>query len=849
MSSIAASQWNSGNRTAATTEAAQAILVQDFVRRGAAVPFTTAGLSNSRVRSTNNGTLEVLIPGFGGAKGTYVVPMKDLPLAVVMSVHDRVMHQLILERRATNPDGLRLVMLEVARQGLAGPQAALEAVQALEREKVDRLICAVHLIRLAFAKVEGAGEALTLAEITSEEGQVRVRALLATMAKETNSTADALYTAIEQWGDVIAAVGTPEMEPPCRLRRLSRAVADLASQIWRWAQDDEGPDGERALALAALAKEVAATTKQLVLRIDLYLENFVDTVVRWEDTKQEIAGLVDHLSWTLDGWDRHIENWREAAQGARALQVCAIHAIADAFPEKIRRAAPPPAAAKAAERSPKISRFAMGQDWISGKPSGAQNRAAAARPDGKPAGGSAASAAVTSQVNAMEVRQFDLSEGQLGKLVGVLEKARDAKGGDALSQDALDAIRPRLKVSQPRRTLTVERLFCVPFEDLLADGSVPPSPSRILRSSIRPSWKLVEAGLPKELLAELEGKVAAVATRDHALMAELGQRLWPTASATLSVILSKANADAAERKRLCDKLGGERTFADLNEMAQVMEIADPVIRLRGCLMPKPVMELDKARVDAVLAVFDIPSVTMRLPQLLRILLMRVAEPTDLLQALANAAANDPRARKLGVAVRAELVADLQARIDSLGGLTPPLPGVVVSLAEEAAERFKALHDLPSAAGEAVIGDSVTKMKEHIVGLLREAVVAKAAPTILVAFAGGQAGADASALQKMAMAEAHAAALKQCAGFAENLGLGPEVNGKLTEIAMAVERAAVEMLAGPAGAGGTDGRVVLFHAVRLLEICSNANRADKLRLKIEQGGAPTPPPTAKPAAAA
>lgn len=835
MSKIAATQWDTGSRVGSPGQGSSAALIQDFVRRGAAVPFTTAGLGNSRVRSTASGNLEVLIPAFGGAKGTYVVPMKDLPLAVVMSVHDRVMHQLILERRATNPDGLRLVMLEVARQGLAGPQAALDAVQALEREQVDRLICAVHLIRLAFAKVEGAGEPLTFAEITSKEGQARVRALLATMAKETSSTADGLYTAIEEWGNVIAAVGTPEMEQPCRLRRLARSVADLGAQIWRWAQDDDGQDGERALALAGLAKEIGATTKQLILKIDFYLENFVDTVVRWNDTRAEIALLVDQLSWTLDGWERHIENWRDAAQAARPLQVVAIHAIADAYPDNIRKASPPPAAARAAERTPKVARMAMGQDWLSGRKADAKP---AAKAEPKAPIVAAAEAAVASQVGAMGERQFDLSEGQLGKLVGVLEKARDTKGGDALSQDALQAIRPRMKVSQPRRTLTVERLFCVPFEDLLADGTLPPSPARILRASIRPCWKLVEANLPKELLTELEGKVAAAASRDHALMVELGQRLWPTASAALSVLLNRAGSDPAERKRVLEQLGAERAFADLNEMAQVLEIADPVMRLRGALMPKPVLALDRTRIDAVLAVFDNPGVTMRLPQLLRVLLARVAEATDLLQTLAAISTDDPRARRLGVAVRAELVADLQARIDGLGGPTPPTPDIVVPLAGEAAERFKALHDMPSAGGDQVIGDAVAKMKERIVAILRDAVIARAEQVALAAFAGGPAPATAAdataALQTMAAAEAHAGALKQCAGFAEGLGLAGEINAKLTELALAVERAAVERLSGDAKPAH-EGRVVMFHAVRMLEICSNANRADKLRIRIEQGG--------------
>ncbi|MCC7048146.1 MAG: hypothetical protein IT562_15645 [Alphaproteobacteria bacterium] len=847
MSRIADTQWNSDRAAGAATAAGQANLVQDFLRRGAAVPFTTAGLSNSRVRSSTGGALEVLIPGFGGAKGTYVVPMKDLPLALVMSVHDRVMHQLILERHATNPDGLRLVMLEVARQGLAGPQAALEAVQALEREQVDRLVCAVHLIRLAFAKVDGGGEALTLAEITSQEGQARVRALLATMAKETGGSADALYKAIEEWGDVIAAVGTPEMEPPSRLRRLARTVAETSTQIWRWAQEDEGPDGERALQLSELAKNIGATTKSLILRIDFYLENFVDTIVRWADTRGEIALLVDQLSWTLDGWDRHIETWRDAAQSARPLQVVAIHAIADGFPERIRKAAPPAAAAKAAERNPKIGRLAMGQDWRTGRPSTpAATKPGATKPAGKPE----ERAAVASHVGTMGDRQFDLSENQLGKLVGVLEKARDTQGGDSLSKDAFDAIRPRLKVSQPRRTLTVERLFCVPFEDLLADGSVPPSPGRILRASIRPCWKLAEAGLPKELLAEMEAKAAAAGSRDHTVVVDLGQRLWPTASATVSAIHSRANADPAERTRLAQQLG-DRGFADFTQMGQVLEVADPVMRLRGFLTPKPVMALDKDKIAGILGVFDIPSVALRLPEMLRVLLSRVAEPIDLLQALAAAAADDPRARKLGIAVRVELVADLQARIDALAGAEPPSPNVVAALAEEAAERFKALGEMPQ-GGEAMIGDGVAKMKERIVATLRDVVIAKAEPAIMASFVAAPAAKDAAtALQDMAKAEAHATALKQCAGFAESLGLGGEVNGKLTEIAMAVERATVERLGAEAAAPAPaqpDARVVMFHAVRLLEICSNANRADKLRLKIEQGAGAAPPPAKTPTAA-
>ena len=38
-----------------------------------------------------------------------------------------------------------------------------------------------------------------------------------------------------------------------------------------------------------------------------------DTLMRWSEIKEVITVLVDQLSWMLDGWDRHIDRWRDAA--------------------------------------------------------------------------------------------------------------------------------------------------------------------------------------------------------------------------------------------------------------------------------------------------------------------------------------------------------------------------------------------------------------------------------------------------------------------------------------------------------------------------------------------------------
>ncbi len=824
MTMTVAKDWDLSDRRG-PADSRPETLIQEFARRGAVVPFTTTGLMNSRVRSGTAGALEVVVPALGGTKGVYVIPMKDLPLAVTMSVHDRVMHKLILERQATNPDMLRLVTLEVAKQGLAGPQAATQAVEALEREAMDRLICAVYLIRIAFAKVEGGGTPLSLEEITSRQGQARVRALLGTLAKETNSTADGLYDAIEQWGDVIAAIGVPEMEQVCRLRRLTRAVLDFSSQLMRWAQNDDSTDAERAVALSAFAKDIGVAAKKILATIDGYAQDFVGTLARWPEAKGEIALLVDQLSWMLDGWDHHIERWRDAAQSTRPIQVTAVHAIADAYPDRIRKAAPPPAAVKAAERTAKLGRLSMNQDWRSGATTdmGKPKPAASATP---------ATQAVQAHVGALGEKQFDLSEDQLGKLVGVLSKARDTKGGEGLSSNAFDMIRPRLKVSQPFRPLTMERLFCVPFEDYLADGSVPPRAGSILRSSIRPCWKLVEEQIAQDLRDALTPKIDAVATRDHQILFDLGRELWPAADAALSTLLSRAESDPAERAKMVAALGGEQCFVDLEEIAQAMQVATPIMQLRTFLNPKPVLDVNQQRLVGILDVFVSVKQPLRLPQLLRVLLARVADPADLLTGLATLASTDTRARQLAAAVRAEMISDLQQRVVAMTADTPVtalVPGQVAAIAEEAAERLQALGDLP-VPGEGSAGDAMARVKEGVVAAVRGSILGPAQSVVLSALAGGATGA--AGFEAMAKAENHAQAVRQCVGCAQALGLMGDITEKLNSLAKAVEEA-VEKLLSNALADHAARQPMLIHAIRMLEILSNPNRADQLRIKVDK----------------
>ena len=74
---------------------------------------------------------------------------------------------------------------------------------------------------------------------------------------------------------------------------------------------------------------------------------------------------------------------------------------------------------------------------------------------------------VLTELATIRDRLFDLSDSQFAQLVDYVERARSLVSARSFSNDALSAMRPRLRVSRPPRRLNALRVFCRPFEDLL----------------------------------------------------------------------------------------------------------------------------------------------------------------------------------------------------------------------------------------------------------------------------------------------------------------------------------------------------------------------------------------------
>ena len=99
----------------------------------------------------------------------------------------------------------------------------------------------------------------------------------------------------------------------------------------------------------------------------------------------------------------------------------------------------------------------------------------------------------------------ELPDKELFSIVRKLEKSKkDPKNVDS-GDTILKSLRPRLVELRPERVMTLTRLFCRPFEELLITASPAQRASgKILRSSINPIWALVEAELEPEFQRQME---------------------------------------------------------------------------------------------------------------------------------------------------------------------------------------------------------------------------------------------------------------------------------------------------------------------------------------------------------
>jgi len=249
-----------------------------------------------------------------------------------MSVHDRVLHEAIADAKATTPRMMRRCANQTAMTGLAGPDAVECSKAALEQEENERLLTNFYLINSVIDRLSQTQTKLTVAELSSGQGQRKVRAILDDIARRIGTSSEQIYRSLENWSDLIAPLGLAAMPHECRLRRLLKRLEAFRMNAEEWGRrSNADPDG-----LSFLTADVAKLTLDIghsvVTEVDAYAADLAGSLAAWKATEPALQERVDRLSWLLDGWEHVLTIWDGVVESPIWEQVEAMEEIVRMLP-------------------------------------------------------------------------------------------------------------------------------------------------------------------------------------------------------------------------------------------------------------------------------------------------------------------------------------------------------------------------------------------------------------------------------------------------------------------------------------------------------------------------------------
>jgi len=298
-----------------------------FEERGAAVAFTTPVLAQTRVRKDERDQLEVLIPNLSEGRGVYVVAWKGLPLAFPMTVHDRMLQDLIAKNGGCSPDDLRKAAMEVARLGLAGPEAQEAAEAAHKDDEEQRLLINFQLIGEVLKAVGLESTDILRAGLASEQGQRLTRTYMIKAGQHLGIEPTELYLRVAELASAMEPIGLVSSPKPARLRRLMGELVRFRDSIADWATDNVSEAAPIGGFCAEVAEHTLNHVRTVIGRLDGAVASFEVLLRQWDTQRKVVRQACTRLSWLLDGWEFITALWAESQGKSRHELDIAVHEI------------------------------------------------------------------------------------------------------------------------------------------------------------------------------------------------------------------------------------------------------------------------------------------------------------------------------------------------------------------------------------------------------------------------------------------------------------------------------------------------------------------------------------------
>jgi len=240
-----------------------------------------------------------------------------------------VLFDLMQQHDVDDPIKMRLVTLEVAAKGLAGPRAAAKAQEILESEKQYQILTTFLLVLQLLKLVNISSMDLISEGLASEGTQKKIKAALLGVAERLKIPYDDLYARIESLSSLIAPIGLPHAPEPGRLRALTDELLQFRDGVREWTTampDEVAQLGEFEAKIAELTNTLAT---KAVKSVDSETEALAAMLRTWEKRIAQLNHEVRQLAWLLDGWDYLIAMFRDVSDKSDKERQTM---VADSFP-------------------------------------------------------------------------------------------------------------------------------------------------------------------------------------------------------------------------------------------------------------------------------------------------------------------------------------------------------------------------------------------------------------------------------------------------------------------------------------------------------------------------------------
>lgn len=447
-------------------------------------------------------------------------------------------------------------------------------------------------------------------------------------------------------------------------------------------------------------------------------------------------------------------------------------------------------------------------------------------------------------------RVFDIPELQFADLVRSLETRRLRLDQRATADAVLSRLRPRMSLARPPRRPTPQRLFCLPFEDLLYDPGTPrKAVGRIPRVTIGPIWSLFAAHAKPGIVETAGAAIRAAEPDDTATMLRAGQPLWMEGMRVLSECLAAARKAANGMAQLRETLGGEPGLSSLDDVITALSIAGPILELRAKLPPPPIELIGADSLAALVhALQEVARIRREaVPYLVFVLMARLRDLgalDGLFERLAEAGVGDllpevsGQAREAVVSQSEDRLIDVRAELEDAD---LPKSDVARALSREIDALERAATAVGAGGGAAGRGLSrrIERVRGELTRVAREVVVSGAGEATMAAvkLLAETAATDEEEMQRLRDAEDRIVALRLCRRFSEDAETQGLIEKAMKTIGAGLDARGKDLVDRLRADDPETSVVDLYSTVRLIELVEGPDKADRLRvagLKALQG---------------